>query len=1438
MLSYCYSIFFQNGRENIKTTAMAMNGKRVLAKYHYMSSDDDENDVKIITPRRRTPRIPRLPRQSTMSPLKSEQRINIDKRPTTRNQKASSPLKTTPVKEKTAIIWKPTKTSPVKTKPLLDDKKLAPDIKPSTTDKKLSFTKSMSNNEEKPTVSVVKQNNSTPKKEQLLTKASEKSVIEARNDNENSDSDATDIYDMGSVYNEVFAAVPKNKIENEVSTSPSVKKETVNQVTTAVASSSAIKKEFSQTGVRNSISTPKKKSHHQMSSSDEDERKQRVPIQKKQRIFIKSSPSTASLNEKPSKAMRVDNDDDDVYTYRPSRNPNKGIKSSENEIIAKMDEVIVSDDDTMDDDELITLSSQRFLRDNDLSAKTKRALADEKQRQQRLVQKKLNMSNEESQQPSQQVTSPDDKNGPKLIFEMDKDTNKPLIEVHPSLVRQMKPHQLDGTLFLWENVYESLAEIKEGKPGHGAILAHHMGLGKTFQTISFIHTLYKHVDLTGINTCLILCPVNVTSNWKGEFDHWILGLKPFVRVYQFALFKQKHERLALLRKWYTKGGVLLMGYEIYRRLANSGYKEYLLDPGPDVCICDEGHQLKNIRTGIAKTINKIRTSRRIILSGTPMQNNLKEYYYMVSFVKPHLLGSYREFKNQFIDPIKGGENKDSNAYAVQLMKRRSYALNERLKHCIHRRDFNCLRKYLPPKLEYVVKIYLGDLQRRLYLRYLEKEKIDPEAGLNTAKLFADYQYLMKIWTHPWLLRPHYADRWKREQKRIKQENASSSSKDDDDLDPFFHDINEGMSDDDEKPIKKRQPKQRKIAGKKKSRTNNPFLDLDVGEDDSSDSSDDSSEDDAASHSSSASDCLSLFNNRQPKSTKLQDNFISSTGIMTNNTCEAQIEKEWWYEYFDDSAQFDLELSGKINFLKTMLNECVLLGDKVLLFSRSIYSISYIEQYLKKWDMEAHTRTSKRDDMDPTVPARGRWKCGVDYFRIDGSTAIKRRTAHIQKFNEITNIRSRLFLISTLAGGIGINLIGANRVIIFDCSWNPASDLQALFRAYRLGQKKPVYVYRLLSKGTMEEKIYFRQVTKQATAQRVVDAQQLARHFTQNELKELYAFHPDEKDVYDNMTREPVDTLLAKCIKKHPNMIQNYIEHDSLLEDKQSEQLTKEEKAYAIRELEATMGHYTRVPDDATYSDYMEDYPYSTVDNNPYHQPLPLLYNKNPFETNFLSLLCQPAQEEESPPSNSYFKINDLQQEEMTKRIQNLTGGTTTASHQIKVPSPPPVTTPVVQAKTKIETATATPVPQQNSVQKPAAVAVAAPVAAASTVIPTPPQPIPYKPPSLPVYPPGKKPFPTVEDLLDDPIAKQIQAELLDDPAANQKQIIKNQRELLKMYKDKKKQQKQQEKLEKQQEKLQKTITKKKAPPIDTTYIPNPYQIQIHESPFGPPRKKF
>ena len=149
---------------------------------------------------------------------------------------------------------------------------------------------------------------------------------------------------------------------------------------------------------------------------------------------------------------------------------------------------------------------------------------------------------------------------------------------------------------------------------------------------------------------------------------------------------------------------------------------------------------------------------RIILTGTPLQNNLKEYYEMVNFVKPNLLGTRKEFMNRFVNPIINGQHSDSTDRDIRTMKKRSFILNDLIKGCMQRLDYHVLVPYLQPKLEFVLSICMTDLQKRLYRFYLENYAKAGQVGLDgkleggkKGGLFYDVQNLSKIWNHPFIL---------------------------------------------------------------------------------------------------------------------------------------------------------------------------------------------------------------------------------------------------------------------------------------------------------------------------------------------------------------------------------------------------------------------------------------------------------------------------------------------------------------------------------------------------------------------------------------------------------------------------------------------------------------------------------------------------------------
>lgn len=130
----------------------------------------------------------------------------------------------------------------------------------------------------------------------------------------------------------------------------------------------------------------------------------------------------------------------------------------------------------------------------------------------------------------------------------------------------------------------------------------------------------------------------------------------YLQVFELSKLKKTYQRAYQLEDWFKGGGIFIIGYELFRSLTTLDpllddvrpnvihkIRTALLDPGPDIIVCDEGHLLKNDYSILTMAMSRVATKRRIVLTGTPMQNNLREYYCMVNFIKPNLLGTYTEF---------------------------------------------------------------------------------------------------------------------------------------------------------------------------------------------------------------------------------------------------------------------------------------------------------------------------------------------------------------------------------------------------------------------------------------------------------------------------------------------------------------------------------------------------------------------------------------------------------------------------------------------------------------------------------------------------------------------------------------------------------------------------------------------------------------------------
>uniref|UniRef100_A0A8C7W371 Helicase ARIP4 n=1 Tax=Oncorhynchus mykiss TaxID=8022 RepID=A0A8C7W371_ONCMY len=818
-----------------------------------------------------------------------------------------------------------------------------------------------------------------------------------------------------------------------------------------------------------------------------------------------------------------------------------------------------------------TSSGKKLLREQQLEAVTKAAQQEELERRQRLEQQRkeghvpvvllpeytpeddskalvpeshLSSGEDDALQISSESTNEEEErseeasgahvndavNQPDALGRVLVNLNHPAEEVDlflsPQLARAVKPHQIGGVRFLYDNLVESLERSKRSS-GFGCILAHSMGLGKTLQVISFIDILLKH---TQAHTVLAIVPVNTLQNWLAEFNLWVPSSEALPadinpahfspRIFKVHILNDEHKttasRAKVISDWSLDGGVLLMGYEMYRLLSlkksfvagrkkkskklqgpvvidldeENLQQELLKDiekalsrPGPDVVICDEGHRIKNCHASTSQALKNIRTRRRVVLTGYPLQNNLIEYWCMVDFVRPDFLGTRQEFSNMFERPILNGQCVDSTPQDVRLMRYRSHVLHSLLEGFVQRRGHNVLRDQLPSKDEHVIMVRLSPLQRALYTEFMNRFREAGNSGWLSLNPLRAFCVCCKIWNHPDVL-----------YEALQKENLANEQ----DLD--LDDITNGHA--------------RCPAPYQKGKT--PEDPNSIGG-------------------------LSL-NALQEKANQV-------------------ITYEWAKDIMSDYKPGLLENSAKMVLLFHLIDESVRKGDKILVFSQSLSTLSVIEEFLAKRPILAG---SAREGYNQN------WVRNHNYYRLDGSTSASERERLINQFNDPSNTTALIFLLSTRAGCLGVNLIGANRVVVFDASWNPCHDAQAVCRVYRYGQKKPCHIYRLVCDFTLEKKIYDRQISKQGMSDRVVDDLNPVLSFTRREVESLLHFVEEEPDVSQVQLQphQEIEAGIRQACQLYPHLVTKQpFHHESLLMERQEMKLTKAEKKAAKKSYE-------------------------------------------------------------------------------------------------------------------------------------------------------------------------------------------------------------------------------------------------------------------------------
>lgn len=663
------------------------------------------------------------------------------------------------------------------------------------------------------------------------------------------------------------------------------------------------------------------------------------------------------------------------------------------------------------------------------------------------------------------------------------------IYIDESLTTKMKPHQITGVQFMWNNITAG-----DDEEPQGCLLAHTMGLGKTLQAIALLVTLHKTSVSKKKNVrhqlpqsmqlgeqqgkrqlrMLILCPPSLTDNWRRELSQWAPKTLRDVWIVEASNPKTQIDNL---ENWHEAGGVLLIGYSMFRSLTSRKEEkkrtldgdrlEQILLKGPDIVIADEAHLLKNPDSGLSRAAGRIETHTRIALTGTPMSNDVDEIYALISWVSPGYLGDKSEFNALYAEPIKEGTYEDSSIYERRKSLKRLKVLHANIKPKVDRADITVLRGSLKTKVEFNITVSLTDEQKALYTRCVTAllEGGEHETA-SQVTLFSWLGLLMLLTNHPAafrrkLLSPAPA-------KRLK--NAASA---------------------------------------------------DVLEDDGSNAASDAGGDVASKHAD-----LDIDPGEQ--------------NLYTLGFTDAIVQAI----LADSRDSIDASLSAKMEILMEILHLSQKCGDKVLIFSGSIMTLDYVHQLLRSEDI----------------------MCG----RIDGNTKIQQRAQVIQ---QLEDGRFNVMLISTRTGGVGLNMQAANRVVILDFSFNPSAEEQAIGRAYRLGQQKPVFVYRFVTGGTFEDNIYNKQLFKTELTQRVVDKKNPKRNATRNAREWLYAPRPvKQNDIAPVTGKDPsvLDRLLNRHVKGGPTHMKAIQLVETLQAEADDDPLNEEEKKEVEEEIRASL----------------------------------------------------------------------------------------------------------------------------------------------------------------------------------------------------------------------------------------------------------------------------
>ncbi|ORY29510.1 SNF2 family N-terminal domain-domain-containing protein [Naematelia encephala] len=501
----------------------------------------------------------------------------------------------------------------------------------------------------------------------------------------------------------------------------------------------------------------------------------------------------------------------------------------------------------------------------------------------------------------------------------------------------------------------------------GCILADEMGLGKTIQVIAFLASLKERGNK---GPHMIFVPASTLENWLREFDRFAPDID--VQSYYGTQGERASLRDDLKRRF--RSGKLEVVLASYTQVASSDdlgfFRKKIVF---ETCIYDEGHRLKNCTTKAYTDLLSIKPKWRLLLTGTPMQNNLQELVSLLMFIHKDVFTDAEPYLRAIFK-----SQGHANLLSAQRVSRARTMLTP---FVLRRRKAHVLD--LPPKIETTEHCDMTPVQAKLYRETLQRsrkvlEELDDEA-LDAAAVDDEKETTKKPSTNG-----------KKKKVEEKKGRAGDSAH-------ILMDLRKAAS---HPLLFRRLYTDAKVKQIARACLNTPKW------------------------------CDSNF-----------DYVVEDLEIMS----DAEIHHFCEEAEYDEINKFALDHKaflegGKVRALERHVKRCQKEGKRILLFSQFVMILDILQVALDH--------------------------LGVKYTRLDGQTKTDERQGLVDEFNEDPDIT--IFLLSTKAGGVGINLTAASVVIIYDQDFNPHNDRQAADRAYRIGQEKEVEVIKLITKGSIDE----------------------------------------------------------------------------------------------------------------------------------------------------------------------------------------------------------------------------------------------------------------------------------------------------------------------------------------------------------------------------------